>query len=201
MVPEEPVAREEAPFFAPDRTSDFDVEAHLALVPPAATVKGMFWNDLHRVAERSDVSMESKRYATFKDYPLVDYMRAVADVACRARPGATTSKAISELGKRGFSILSSSLAGKVLFAISGRDLAATLGLVSEAYKRCLSPGQAALGSISPGRAVIELRDVWNYTQSYQVGVFEGVIEHFGYTGSVRLRVHSPCDADYLLEWR
>ncbi len=193
--------RIELPFEAPDWVRDFDVEAHLALAPASATVKGMFFGDLQKVADACGVPKPAGRFATFNDYPLVDYMRAVVDVARQAHPGTPTAKAICLVGRRGFSTLSSSLAGRVLFAISGRDLGATLGLVSEAYKRCLSPGRATPVEVAPGRAVIELRAVWNFTNSFQVGVFQGVIEHFGHTGSVRIRTLSPCDADYLLEWQ
>ncbi len=195
------VAADDAlPFLPPNWNQEFDVQAHLSRVPTTATVKGMFWNDLQKVACSVGAVLSPARYASFHDYPLVDYMHAVAEVSGKAYPTLPTLQAIRNVGVRGFATLSDSLAGRVLFAIAGRDLPATLGLVSEAYKRCLSPGTARLASLETGSAVIELRSIWNFTLGYQVGVFEGAIGYFGHSGRVQVRAFSPCDADYLLEW-
>jgi uncharacterized protein (TIGR02265 family) len=177
------------------------VEKQLSAVPPDAKVKGMFYNDLYKLAEAASIELPHGRYSAFGDYPLVEYMRSVALVARAAHPSASVAEGIRRVGERGFGILASSLAGKVLFALAGRDLQSTLGLVSQAYRRCLDPGDAQLALIEPGRAVILLRSIWNFPTAYQVGVFEGAIRNFGHTGSVKVRAHSACDADFLLEWR
>jgi uncharacterized protein (TIGR02265 family) len=179
----------------------FDVEAQLAQVPPEATVKGMFWNDLCKLAEAAAVALPVTRYAAFADYPLIEYMRAVALVGRAAYPKSSTADGIRRVGERGFGILASSLAGKVLFALAGRDLQSTLGLVSQAYRRCLNPGDAQVPLLESKRAVIALRSIWNFPTAYQVGVFEGALRNFGHSGSVKVRSLSACDADYLIEWR
>lgn len=187
-------------FVAPQWHIELDVEAQLSKVPRHATVKGMFWNDLYKVAEGTKVSLPSGRYSAFGDYPLVDYMRAVATVARAAHPKASVAEGIRRVGDRGFGVLASSLAGKVLFALAGRDLQSTLGLVSQAYRRCLDPGDAQVALLEPKRAVILLRSIWNFPTAYQVGVFEGAMRNFGHAGSVKVRPISPCDVDVLLEW-
>jgi uncharacterized protein (TIGR02265 family) len=187
-------------FALPDWKRPYNPAGMLAAVPTAASVKGMFWTDLQKVAAAHPDLLPAKRYAAFNNYPLNDYMRGVTTVATAIHPGVNPHEAIRRIGRRGFSVISSSLAGKVLFALAGRDLVSSLGLVSEAYRRCLTPGDARLASSEPGRIVIELRQVWNHVDSYQVGVFEGALAHFGHSGSVKVRVLSHCDADYLLEW-
>lgn len=179
----------------------FDVEACVARVPAHAMVKGMFWNDLHKVARSVGAELPAGRHTAFNDYSLAEYMRAVADVARLAHPSAPVLEGIRQLGKRAFVTFSTSLTGRVLLAIAGRDLGATLNLVSEAYKRSLSPGTARLAEIREGHAIVELRDIWNYPLSYQVGVFEETMAHFGHRGTVQVRALSPCDTDYLLQWR
>lgn len=188
-------------FELPLAQGTLDVEAQLGRVPAAATVKGMFWNDLYKLAEGLKVALPPARHAAFSDYPLVDYMRGVVLVARAAYPKASVADGIRRVGDRGFGTLAASLVGKVLFAIAGRDLQSTLGLVSQAYRRCLDPGEARVPLLEPGRAVIELRSIWNFPDAYQVGVFEGAMRNFGHTGSVKIRSLSACDADYLLEWR
>jgi hypothetical protein len=46
-----------------------------------------------------------------------------------------------------------------------------------------------------------LRDVWNFADSYQVGVFEGAMECYLINGTVRPRP-SPriCDIDLVMRW-
>lgn len=187
-------------FVSPPWHIELDVEAQLAKVPRHATVKGMFWNDLYKLAEGAKVALPRGRYAAFGDYPLVDYMRAVALVARGAHPKLSVAEGIRRVGDRGFGVLASSLAGKVLFALAGRDLQSTLGLVSQAYRRSLDPGDARVALLEPRRAVILLRSIWNFPTAYQVGVFEGAMRNFGHTGTVKLRSISACDADFLLEW-
>ena len=179
----------------------FDVEAFIACVPAHAVVKGMFWNDLHKVARSVGAELPAARHTAFNDYPLAEYMRAVAHVARLTQPSEPVLEGIRQLGKRAFVTFSTSLTGRVLLAIAGRDLGATLNLVSEAYKRSLSPGSARLGELREGYAIVELRDIWNYPLAYQVGVFEETMAYFGQRGTVQVRSLSPCDTDYRLQWR
>lgn len=188
-------------FVLPTWQEALDVEALLVQVPRPATVKGMFWNDLHKLAASANVVLPRARHAAFGDYPMIDYMRAVAHVARSAYPSVPVAEGIRRVGARGFDVLAASLAGKVLFALAGRDLQSTLGLVSQAYRRCLDPGDARVVLLEPKRAVITLRSIWNFPTAYQVGVFEGAMANFGHIGTVKLRSLSACDADYLLEWR
>lgn len=201
-APRNPAANVEFSGFAlPAWHLALDVELQLGKVPPSATVKGMFWNDLFKVAEEVHVELPRGRYSAFGDYPLVDYMRGVVAVAQATHPKSSLAEGIRRVGARGFDVLASSLVGKVLFALAGRDLQSTLGLVSEAYRRCLDPGDARVALVEPKRAVILLRSIWNFPTAYQVGVFEGAMRNFGHTGTVKVRSISPCDADFLLEWR
>lgn len=188
-------------FALPTWHGPFNVEEHLSKVPPRATVKGMYWNDLYKLAPRALVDLPPGRYSAFGDYPLVDYMRAVALVARNLHPEASVAEGVRRVGRRGFNTLASSLVGRVLFALAGRDLQSTLGLVSQAYRRSLDPGDAQIELLERNRAVISLRSIWNFPTSYQVGVFEGAIDVFGHTGTVQVRPLSACDADFLLEWQ
>src|SRR5690606_687487 len=106
-------------FATPDLTRAFDVEAYLALLPHGATDKGMFWNDLQRVAAGAGINFTG-HYATFNVDPLVDYMRGVARLARIVSPSAPILEGIRLIGKRAFVTLSQSLTGRVLFAIAGR---------------------------------------------------------------------------------
>ena len=103
-------------------TRAFDVEAYIARVPAHAMVKGMFWHDLEKVARSVGAELPPARRTAFTDYPLAEYMRAVADVARLATPSEPLAEGIRQLGKRAFLTFSTSLTGRVLLAIAGRSI-------------------------------------------------------------------------------
>lgn len=46
-----------------------------------------------------------------------------------------------------------------------------------------------------------LRDIWNFADCYQAGVFEGAMESFRVVGTVRVEtLERPCDVNLHLEW-
>ena len=48
---------------------------------------------------------------------------------------------------------------------------------------------------------LALRDVWNFGDTYQVGVIEGAMQSFLIEGTVEARLLGrPCDVDLLLHW-
>jgi hypothetical protein len=89
-----------------------------------------------------------------------------------------------------------------MFAIAGRDFKAALPLSSKAYQISLSPGSASIPKLTDNSAIISLRDVWNFADSYQAGVFEGAMESFRVRGTVEVVTKvRACDVDLILNWQ
>ena len=66
---------------------------------------------------------------------------------------------------------------------------------------CEYPGTASVAEVTETSARVELREIWNFGNSYQVGVFEGAMKHFGVRGSVQgVRVGRRCDVDLIMHW-
>lgn len=100
-----------------------------------------------------------------------------------------------------FPTLVSTTVGKVIFSIAGNNWVRALSLVAKAYEISVRPGTASVQALTETSARVELREIWNFGNSYQVGVFEGAMDHFGVRGSVQaVTVGQRCDVDLNIHW-
>ncbi len=142
-----------------------------------------------------------KRYITFKDYPLRELMEMLLSSTAEVYPHLPPKEGLTLLGRLVYPTLASTTVGKVMFSIAGRNFEDALPLSRKAYEISLKPGKAELLDRSPGKATLALRDVWNFADCYQVGVFQGAMESFQVEGTVRAKpLGRPCDVDLHLTW-
>jgi uncharacterized protein (TIGR02265 family) len=188
-----------ADFLPVDTEQALDIEGRIAATPLEKRTKGMFFEKLAREARQAGVAGEA-RYKSFRDYPLRDFMRLLADYAPARYPGVPVREAFRQAGGEAFSTLMNSIAGRALLVLARSDLRAALRLAPEAYKYNLSHCTVQLRFEGSRQAVLEFRDVWNFPECYHVGIIEGLCRAFGVEGRVRTRVHSACDVDLLVRW-
>jgi uncharacterized protein (TIGR02265 family) len=186
-------------FHAVDLRAPIDIDARIAETPAETTTKGMFFEPLARSARKLGVACEP-RYVPFRDYPLRDFMRLVSDYGRARYPDVTLREALRRAGWEAFPALMSSVAGRVTFAFAGRDVQAALRLAPQGYKHCLSQCSVSTRVCTSGQVVLELRDVWNFPECYQVGVIEGGCRAFGAEPRIRARVRSHSSIDLLVRW-
>jgi uncharacterized protein (TIGR02265 family) len=109
-------------------------------------------------------------------------------------------QAIRLLGHEVFPTLQSSLALRVLFSFAGRSYEKALQRVADGYAYSQSPGTARLVSVGAGEAIVELREVYNFPDCYQIGVHEGALAWYGRKGTIEIRTHSIADVDLRIRW-
>jgi uncharacterized protein (TIGR02265 family) len=187
----------------PDFTTEkAELEAWIGETPPHAAVKGMYVESLlTMLTERGAARPTDKRYFSFKDYPLRELMRLMVDAVAVLYPEASPREGMIALGRLALPTLVSTTVGKVIFSIAGQSWVRALNLVTKAYEVSIKPGRASVQALTESGARVELREIWNFGDSYQVGVFEGAMEHFGVRGSVRpVRIGRRCDVDLIVQW-
>lgn len=183
---------------------EFDeLKRSIELTPSSATVKGMYIDSFLKSLDRERIERPtSARYLSFKDYPLRALMSLLLECTALAHPNLPPKDGLRMMGRLVYPTLAESTVGKILFAIAGRDWTAALPLASRAYKISLDPGRATLREITETSAIVELRDVYNFADSYQAGVFEGAMECYQVDGTVTARpLARVCDVDLFLEWQ
>lgn len=184
------------------RTDRAELEAWISETPPEASVKGMYIETLLSMLKRRGAPRPNdKRYLAFKDYPLQELMRLMVDAVGVLYPDLSPCAGMIALGKQAFPTLTSTTIGKVIFSVAGQNWVSALNLVTRAYEVSIKPGTAAVKDLTETSARVELREIWNFGNSYQVGVFEGAMQHFGVRGTVRpVTVGRRCDVDLMMQW-
>lgn len=170
--------------------------------PKDAKVKGMFVESFLKSLEQKKFPRPTqKRYFPFSDYSLQDWMMMMLDSTERLHPHLPPRDGLRLLGQLAYPTLIESTVGKVIFSVAGRSFNDALGLSSKAYAVSLTPGSARLVRSSTHSAVLELREVWNFADCYQVGVMEGAMAAFRVKGTVVAKVGKrPCDVDLTMHW-
>jgi uncharacterized protein (TIGR02265 family) len=188
-------------FIAPPWDAPIDVEAYVACAPRRATVKGMFFRSVLEATRAHAAALEAERYTAFKDYPLTDYIRLLDRCAGAAFRTVPRREGLRRLGWEAFPTFASSVVGKVILSLSTDDFQLALRSVSKVYGVIGNVGGATAEVLSDGRALVALRSIQTFADSYHVGVFEGAMKSFGVEGKVQVRSHKLEDHDLLLEWQ
>ncbi|MFO7177216.1 MAG: DUF2378 family protein [Pseudomonadota bacterium] len=177
-----------------------DLVGHIDRTPAGHTVKGMYVAGILDALDARKVRRPDFRVQAFRDYPLRQYMELLLDAAVTLYPSQPIRSALVSLGKLAIPTFASSIVGGVIMGTVGRSWDIALKCVSKGYQISLRPGNAVVTNAGPGRAVLQLREVWNFADSYQVGVVEGLLEWCDLQGTVKPRVLGPCDVDLDIEW-
>jgi len=186
------------PLREPDFKAPVDVDAHLALLPPDATCKGIFFLDLVRlgatVISPSELfhlaGFPERRYVVFRDYPMAENLRLTVAVALAVYPKQPLGEGLRRIGQTAFDTVSTSLVGKTLFGVFGRDLEPLLFTGPRAYKLFLSFGEVLVEKSGPRTFRFHARAFPGFLETYQVGVVEGVLRHCGARGRLRVAIEA-----------
>lgn len=170
--------------------------------PADAKVKGMFIESFMNSLTRERIPRPStKRFVAFSDYCLRDWMLMMLESTELLYPRLQPQVGLRRVGQLAYPTLVNSTVGKIIFSLAGRSWKDALSLSSRAYAVSLTPGSANLVHVGDHDAILELRDVWNFADCYQVGVMEGAMEAFNIEGTVEARRCSrPCDVDLIMRW-
>jgi uncharacterized protein (TIGR02265 family) len=184
-----------------DWSAPLDVAAQLAAVPADGWVRGVFPDALSRQLRAHGVDPGPHgSYHVLAKYTLVEYTNAIAYCAEALFPGLPLRQAVRQVGRCIYPAFFDSMVGKAIFAIAGRSYRRAVEVAPKAYDVGISPGSARTAQLREGYAYTELRNVWGLCEAYQVGVWEGALEAFGAVGTVRAKVHSPCNVDLEVVW-
>lgn len=179
-----------------DWSEGLDLEQRLQRRSDDRSVKGMFYTQIVDAAADRGVDLGTPKFSAFRDYSMHDWLRLMARAADEVFPEMAPAAAVRELARPTYPRFRESLLGRVIFTVTEFDSA--LRLASKAYRR-VGPARCTVTEHEPGRAVLQLREVWEFP-AWQAGIYIGGFEAFGLTGHVRHRPVSLCDLDLELSW-
>jgi uncharacterized protein (TIGR02265 family) len=144
--------------------------------------------------------VDQEKITAFRDYPLQDYMELLLDGAISLYPKSSVNQGLRELGQLGIPMFAKSIVGGVIMGTVGKSWELALKCVSRGYEVSLKPGKAVVAEMSSNRALVQLRNVWNFGETYQVGMIEGLMQWCDLNGTVTAEAKTACDVDLKIEW-
>jgi uncharacterized protein (TIGR02265 family) len=170
--------------------------------PAKNIVKGMYVQGVLDALDSRGVKRPPRdKVQPFKDYPLREYMEMLIDSSVTLYPSSTVSVGLRRLGQLAIPTFATSIVGRVIMGTVGRSWELALKCVSRGYEVSLKPGKATVVEMTHSRALLQLRDIWNFGDSYQVGVVEGLMDWCGVDGKIVPKVLSRSSFDFEIEWQ
>ena len=170
--------------------------------PETHTVKGMYVTGLMQMLETVGVEAPKvDRVPAFKNTPLRPYMHMLLDAALTLYPPSPVREGLRRLGQLVIPTFATSMVGKVIMATAGHSWELSLKFVSRGYEASLTPGQCIVAEMRSGFALLQLRDIWNFGDSYQVGVIDGLMDWCRIQGKISPTVNSRSSVDMTIEWQ
>jgi uncharacterized protein (TIGR02265 family) len=188
-------------FRLPDWSAPIDLAERLHRVPAEHTIKGMFiqWI-LEEARAASGSAPASDRYAPFQDYPLREWIELLVGCVPLSHPQVPVREGLRRFGQRAYAMFAASVVGQVLVGVADQGAGARIRLLPRIYRIAGRAGNVDASFPAPHRAIVHLRDVWDFPDAYHVGVCEGGLRALGVSGQVKVRMISQASADLDVCW-
>lgn len=196
-------------FHEPRFRAPVELEAQIALLPPRATCKGMFFVDPIERARRRDpgadvlraAGLAGKRYLPFLDYPHAEWMRVTHAAAAVVSPTGHVGDGLRELGRHAYDVIFANPLGKLLFGPFGFDLERVFAHAGLGYRLGLSFGTVRSERVGPQHYRVVFRDFPSFLETFNVGVLEGSAAHYGDAATVRVKTEGLAHATMDVVWK
>jgi uncharacterized protein (TIGR02265 family) len=184
-----------------------DLRAHLDAVPSHGEVRGMYFVALLEACKRLAPSAKAslarwldRRFVAFRSYSLRDYLELSHEVATALYPRVPPREALRRLGWQAYPTFASSMVGRVVMGVFGSDLERIFAAAPRAYELSVKPGRAESHRMGAAHYRVLLSEIYNFVDSYQVGVLEGAIRHADLRPDVDILSISPIEALLDVRW-
>jgi uncharacterized protein (TIGR02265 family) len=197
-------------FFAPDFDRAVDLREYVDLCPPGATTRGTFLTHLcdhvrkevgpFRSASIHD-RVASRRWVPFGSYALTDFMKLAHSAAGLVHPSHPAGEGLRRLGWLAYPSFAATMAGRVVLFALGSRMEDVMESATTAYKVTLPEATVRVLRRASKHYRLELRSVFSFVDTYQVGVLEGAFRAHGIEPSILVRNGDrKCDADLDVRW-
>ncbi|HEY1100342.1 MAG TPA: DUF2378 family protein [Myxococcota bacterium] len=190
-----------AGFRRPDFARPLDVEATVAALPLGGAIKGMYLQAIADLCAKSGKTLSQSSFTAFKDYPLALQTRLGVEAAQLMHPDVPVREGLRRIGRTTYGVLSSTLIGRVVFGVLGRDIAKVTPLAAKAYDVSGRGLDATVIEQGDGFSHIRLEGHACLIDSFHVGAFEGVLDFCGVDGEVFLHEVGPTTTDLFTIWQ
>lgn len=185
----------------PPWDAPLDADAIVRAVPKDATMTGVFLGAVASEAAARGVKLESARprYMPFQTYPLREHCQLMVELSRIAFGELSLRAALRKLGRGAPGALVASNLGRVVFA-SAEGPVEIIRAMAKSYSLHMRPCEVEVEANGANGAIVRMSQIYNFLDSHNVGVFEGVMRYARVRGTVKLQPYSRTSADFLCEW-
>ncbi|MCP4499832.1 MAG: DUF2378 family protein [Deltaproteobacteria bacterium] len=188
-------------FEKPNWLAPLGVEAMIEACPSDALMRGMYTAPCCKQASKvTGKSYGTQRYIPFKFYSMREHIQVVHACATGAYPDLSERLAVKQLAQLAIPTLQGSLVGRTLLTLSGGTIKAALNIFVKAFMQSRNLGSIRLAEFTDTHAVIEMRSIFDFAESIQVGIIEETIKEVAGGGEAKIKVHALGDIDIFLNW-
>jgi uncharacterized protein (TIGR02265 family) len=193
---------------APRFEAPVDLEAHVALVKPGATLRGFFVTDAitraraaePRVNLHAIAKVAPRRYLPFLSYDYREYLRLLHAAAGVISPSIPRGEALRRLAWSTYDTFIGTPVGKIIFDMMGRDVAGVLSQASRGYSVSVNFGEVTSQTMGTRYVLVRYRNMPSFLETTQVGVIEGAVKHCGAEPDVQIELMDLANADLHVRW-
>jgi uncharacterized protein (TIGR02265 family) len=182
-----------------------DVEERLALVPPSAKVRGVYFGGIDRALIKAGCHEPFKalfphRRAGVLWHPASDFLvRLAAGGALLAGPE-RVHEGMFQIGRGNAVTFAESLVGRVLIRVLDRDPRRLLKQGIAGRRQGFSYGRWELEFPSEREAVVTMSEEYAYIESYHLGAAQGTFEAVGASVRAEAVLRDRFNGKHLLRW-
>ncbi len=177
------------------------MDSYHAACPADATGKGFYFAAFVREAVSNGHHLEGfGPYREFKDYPLKEAIRLVAECARRVYPDEPLREGIRRIGWSVFPTLLSTVLGKVLFGALGQNIPAVISMSPRGFEVSLNRGRSEILRVTDRDAEVHVSDFYLFPDCFLAGVFEGMFAHYGKEAQVEVRKVGKGTCGFHVRW-
>ncbi len=190
-----------AGFALPDFSAPLDVDKYVEACPPDVMTRGMFFQDIANALEQRKLPVNTtKKYAAFGQYPAREFIKIAADAAGKIFPGVPARAGLCHLGRLAYPTFKETMIGKVMYGVLSNDVEKIMKIAPRGYPAALSSANVTIVTIGKDHCHFNLKGMFTFVDSYQLGVVEGVPMSCGAIPRISAKILGPAEAEIFVSW-
>lgn len=183
-----------------------DIVERLELVPPSASVRGLFFRSIETQLERAGlldayrVYFDGDDYSSLPFYPLTDYLVRLACAGAILETPARLHDGIFALARSNATVFAQSLLGRALIRLLARDPTRLMEQGLAAKRQTHNYGHWDIVRHDGRTFEMRYTDEYQWIESAMAGAAHGTFESCGITAQIETQLRGRFHGSTLVRW-
>jgi uncharacterized protein (TIGR02265 family) len=182
-----------------------DIKERIALIPPSATSRGLYFNSIETVLGRAGHlgryrEIFPEKLSALRFHPVGEFLQRLAVGAAILTSPERVHEGMFEIGRQNAVAFSQSLVGRALLRILSRDPKKLLQQAVAGRRQSLTYGSWELVFPAERSAIITMREEYAYLDSYMLGAGQGTFDAVSVPVQIKVVMHDRFSGEHILSW-